>query len=71
MLRAGVFAVGVLSASGELPGGDHGLLEGNPHQLLAQIYRVVVTGLWSAALTFIILKAVGARCLASQAERFC
>jgi len=59
-LLAGVFAVAALSANAEMPGGVAGLLEGNPHQLLAQVYGVAVTGLWSAALTFIILKAVGA-----------
>ncbi|HZV54306.1 MAG TPA: ammonia channel protein, partial [Rhodocyclaceae bacterium] len=35
------------------------LLEGNPHQLVVQAYGVLVTGLWSGVLTFIILKAVG------------
>jgi Amt family ammonium transporter len=59
-LLAGVFAVGVLSASPELPGGVHGLIEGNPRQVLTQFYGVVVTALWSGILTLIILKAVGA-----------
>ncbi len=59
-LLAGVFAVGALSASPQLPNGVRGLLEGNPHQLLAQAYGLIVTGLWSGILTFIILKAVGA-----------
>ncbi len=59
-LLAGVFAVGALSVSPEMPQGVRGLLEGNPHQLVAQAYGVIVTGLWSGALTFIILKAVGA-----------
>jgi Amt family ammonium transporter len=58
-LLAGVFAVGALSASAELPGGVSGLLEGNAHQLLAQFYGVAVTLVWSAGLTFIILKVVG------------
>ncbi len=57
-LLAGVFAVGALSASPELPGGVHGLLEGNPHQVLAQLYGIVVTLVWSGAVTFIILKVV-------------
>jgi Amt family ammonium transporter len=57
-LLAGVFAVGALSASPELPGGVHGLLEGNPQQLLAQLYGVVVTLAWSGAMTFIILKVI-------------
>jgi Amt family ammonium transporter len=59
-LLAGVFAVGALSASPETPDGVRGLIEGNPQLLLAQIYGVVVTALWSAILTFVILKLVGA-----------
>ena len=35
-LLAGVFAVGALSVRPGLPDGVRGLLEGNPHQLLAQ-----------------------------------
>ena len=59
-LLAGVFAVGALSASPELPGGVRGLIEGNPQQLLAQGYGVLVTLVWSGVLTFLILKVVGA-----------
>jgi Amt family ammonium transporter len=59
-LLAGVFAVAALSAGPDTPKGIAGLLEGNPQQLLAQVYGVVVTALWSGALTFIILKVVGA-----------
>ena len=59
-LLAGVFAVGALSASPELPGGVHGLLEGNPQQVLAQLYGIVVTLVWSGTLTFVILKVIGA-----------
>jgi len=59
-LLAGVFAVGVVSASPELPGGVHGLIEGNPRQLLAQLYGVVVTILWSGIGTYIILKVINA-----------
>ncbi len=59
-LLAGVFAVGALSATPELPGGVHGLLEGNPQQVVAQLYGVVVTLVWSGALTFVILKVIGA-----------
>jgi Amt family ammonium transporter len=57
-LLAGVFAVGALSASPELPGGVHGLLEGNPQQMLAQLYGIAVTLVWSGAVTFIILKVI-------------
>ena len=59
-LLAGVFAVGAVSASPELPGGVHGLIEGNPRQLLAQLYGIVVTILWSGIGTYIILKLVSA-----------
>jgi ammonium transporter, Amt family len=59
-LLAGVFAVGALSATPELPGGVHGLLEGNPQQVVAQFYGIVVTLVWSGALTFVILKVIGA-----------
>ncbi len=57
-LLAGVFAVGALSATPELPGGSAGLLEGHPEQVLAQVYGIAVTILWSGAMTFIILKVV-------------
>ena len=58
-LFAGVFAVGALSASPEIPGGISGLLEGNPQQLLAQLYGIGVTLVWSAGMTFVMLKVVG------------
>ncbi|MDI1344267.1 MAG: ammonium transporter [Pseudolabrys sp.] len=56
---AGVFAVGALSASAEIPGGISGLLEGNAQQLLAQFYGIGVTLIWSGGMTFVILKVVG------------
>ena len=57
-LLAGVFAVAALSAGPDLPGGVRGLLEGNPHQVVAQLYGIVVTLLWSGIVTFIILKVI-------------
>jgi Amt family ammonium transporter len=57
-LLAGVFAVGALSATPEAPGGTSGLLEGNPHQVVAQLYGIVVTLVWSGAVTFVILKVI-------------
>jgi Amt family ammonium transporter len=59
-LLAGVFAVGAISASPEMPGGVQGLLEGNPQQVVTQLYGIAVTLVWSGALTFIILKVIGA-----------
>jgi len=57
-LLAGVFAVGALSATPEAPGGTPGLLEGNPHQVVAQLYGIVVTLVWSGAVTFVILNVI-------------
>ncbi|MGB8044219.1 MAG: ammonium transporter, partial [Pseudolabrys sp.] len=59
-LLAGVLAVGALSASPDLPGGVHGLLEGNPQQVLAQAVGILATLAWSGVMTFIVLKIIGA-----------
>jgi Amt family ammonium transporter len=56
----GVFATAALSISPETPLGNPGLLEGNPGQVLTQIYGIAVTLLWSGAITVILLKIVGA-----------
>ena len=40
-------------------GGTSGLLEGNPQQLLIQLYGVAVTLVWSGGVTFVLLKLVG------------
>ncbi len=42
----------------DTPNGLPGLLEGNPQQLLAQVYGVVVTIVWCAVATFVVLKIV-------------
>jgi Amt family ammonium transporter len=52
-LLAGVFATAAI-------GGISGLIEGNPQQLLLQLYGVAVTLAWSGGVTFILLKLVGA-----------
>ncbi len=52
-LLAGVFATAAI-------GGTAGLIEGNPNQLLLQLYGVAVTLAWSGGVTFILLKMVGA-----------
>ena len=59
-LLAGVFAVGALSITPEMPKGVQGLLEGNPQQVLMQVYGMAVTLVWSGVMTFIILKVIGA-----------
>ena len=56
-LLTGVFAVAALSASPDAPGSS-GLLEGNPRQLLVQLYGVAAVLIWSGALTYILLKVI-------------
>src|SRR5213080_2141361 len=51
-LLAGVFATAAL-------GGNSGLIEGHPQQLLLQLYGVAVTFVWSAGVSFVLLKLVG------------
>ncbi|MCC6949380.1 MAG: ammonium transporter [Bradyrhizobiaceae bacterium] len=57
-LATGVFAVGALSASPANPTGSPGLLEGNAAQLQTQAIGVVVTIVWCAVATFVVLKVV-------------
>ncbi len=52
-LLTGVFATAAI-------GGTSGLIEGNPRQLLIQLYGVAVTLVWSGGVTFVLLKLVGA-----------
>jgi Amt family ammonium transporter len=52
VLLTGVFATASI-------GGASGLLEGEPHLLLTQLYGVAVTLGWSAVVTFVLLKLVG------------
>jgi ammonium transporter, Amt family len=52
-LLAGVFATAAI-------GGTSGLIEGHPQQLLIQFYGVAVTLVWSAGMTFVLLKLVSA-----------
>jgi Amt family ammonium transporter len=57
-ILTGVFAVGWLSATADAPGGSTGLIEGNPKQLLAQLYGVVATIVWCGVLTVVLLKVI-------------
>ena len=57
-LLTGVFAVAAVSISPDTPAGLPGLLDGNPRQVLIQLYGVVVTLVWSGVLTFVILKVI-------------
>jgi Amt family ammonium transporter len=58
-LLCGVFAVAALSvAPPDSPAGSPGLFEGNPGQVLAQLYGIVVTLVWSGVATFVILKVI-------------
>ena len=55
-LLTGVFAVGAISATAELPGGSPGLLDGNPHQVVTQLYGIAVTIVYDGIVSFVILK---------------
>jgi Amt family ammonium transporter len=51
-LLCGVFATAAI-------GGAAGLIENHPQQLLVQLYGVAVTLVWSAGVTYVLLKVVG------------
>jgi Amt family ammonium transporter len=51
-LLAGVFAIAAI-------GNRSGLVDGNPQQVLIQLYGVAVTLVWSGGVTFVLLKLVG------------
>jgi ammonium transporter, Amt family len=57
-LLTGFFAVAWLSVGPDSPGGSPGLFEGNPKQVLSQLYGIGVTIVWSGVLTFVILKVI-------------
>lgn len=52
-LLAGVFAVSAI-------GGTAGLIEGNPSQVLIQLYGIAVVFAWTGGITFVLLKAIDA-----------
>src|SRR5882762_9645415 len=53
ILLAGLFATASI-------GGTSGLIEGNPLQLLIQLYGVAVSVVWSGGVTYVLLKLVSA-----------
>jgi Amt family ammonium transporter len=57
-LLAGVFAAASVSISSATPNGLPGLLEGNPGQLLTQVYGVLATGAWCGIATSVLLRLV-------------
>ncbi|WP_428520312.1 ammonium transporter [Pseudorhodoplanes sp.] len=56
-LLTGVFAVAAVSATADAPG-ISGLLEGNPGQVLTQLYGIAVTLIWCGVVTFVLLKII-------------
>ena len=54
----GVFAVGALSATAELPGGSPGWIDSNFGQIQIQLLGVAVTLVWCAIATYVLLKVI-------------
>ncbi len=57
-LLCGVFASAAVSMGPDAPAGLPGLLEGNPHQLLIQVYGIAATIAWCGVATFALLKII-------------
>ena len=55
---AGALLTGVFAQKALNPGGNDGLLFGNPHQLVVQIIASAASGAYALVLTWIILKAI-------------
>src|SRR5262245_32844439 len=58
-LLTGVFATAAISATADLPTGNPGLIDGNPTQVLIQLYAIGATIAWSGIATFVLLKIIG------------
>jgi Amt family ammonium transporter len=58
-LLAGVFATAAVSIGPDTPAGLPGWIDGNPRQLLIQLYGILATIAWCGVGTFVILKVVG------------
>jgi Amt family ammonium transporter len=71
-ILTGVFAVGAISVSATSPEGSSGLLDGNPGQVMTQLYGIAVTVIYCGIVSFVILKVLdvimGLR-VADEAER--
>jgi len=71
-ILTGVFAVGAISASATSPEGSSGLLDGNPGQVMTQLYGIAVTIIYCGIVSFVILKVldvvIGLR-VGEEAER--
>jgi ammonium transporter, Amt family len=57
-LLTGVFATAAVSIGPDAPAGNPGLFDGNPGQVLIQLYGIAATVAWSAVSTFVLLKAI-------------
>jgi len=53
----GAILTGVFAS--EAIGGHAGLIEGNPGQVVTQLYGIAATIVWTAVMTFVILKVIG------------
>jgi Amt family ammonium transporter len=58
-LLTGVFATAAVSITPDAPAGNPGLIDGNPVQVLVQLYGIVATIAWSGFATFVLLKVIG------------
>ena len=71
-ILTGVFAVGAISVSATSQEGSPGLLDGNPGQVMTQLYGIAVTIIYCGIVSFVILKVLdvimGLR-VADEAER--
>jgi Amt family ammonium transporter len=57
-LLTGVFANAAVSVSADVPSGYAGLIDGNPRQVLVQLYGIAATVGWSGFATFALLKII-------------
>jgi Amt family ammonium transporter len=57
-LLTGFFAVAWLSVGPDSPNGLPGLFEGNPKQVVSQLYGIGVTIVWSGVMTLVLLKVI-------------